>query len=106
MGWVAPLVPVADSAVDCGSVGSSTARWSHTASGLYHGVSSLVTFLWQPFCYGGMGSLLCGHCRWCSFYRTFLIVSEKFVLFVCLTCMHFLCAACPCVFVVYMPKGV
>ena len=29
------LVPVADSAVDCGSVGSSTARWSHVASGLY-----------------------------------------------------------------------
>ena len=25
MGWVAPLVPVADGAVDCDSVGSSTA---------------------------------------------------------------------------------
>ena len=28
MEWVAPLVAVADGAVDCGSVGSSTARWS------------------------------------------------------------------------------
>ena len=35
MGWVAPLVAVADGAVDCGSVESSTARWSHVASGLY-----------------------------------------------------------------------
>ena len=46
MGWVALLVPVADGAVDCGSVGDSTARWSHVASGLYHGVSSLGTLLW------------------------------------------------------------
>ena len=45
---MAPLVPVADGAVDCGSVGNSTARWSHVASGLYRGVSSLVTLLWQP----------------------------------------------------------
>ena len=45
VGWVAPLVPVTDRAVDCGSVGSSTARWSHVASGLYRGVSSLVTLL-------------------------------------------------------------
>ena len=74
MGWVAPLVPVADGAVDCGSVGSSTARWSHVASGLYRGDSSLVTLLWQPSCHGGMGSLFGGHCRRCSFYRTFLIV--------------------------------
>ena len=73
-GRVAPLVPVADGAVDCGSVGSSTARWSHVASGLYRGVSSLVTLLWQPSCHGAMGSLFGGHCRWCSFYRTFLIV--------------------------------
>ena len=35
MGWVAPLVAVADGAMDCGSVESSTARWSHVASGLY-----------------------------------------------------------------------
>ena len=68
MGWVAPLVPVADIAVDCGSVGSST------ASGLYRGVSSLVTLLLQPSCHGGMGSLFGGHYRRCSFYRTFLIV--------------------------------
>ena len=74
MGWVAPLVAVADGAVDCGSVESSTARWSHVASGLCRGVSSLVTLLWQPSCYGGMGSLFGGHCRRCSFYRTFLIV--------------------------------
>ena len=75
MGWVAPLVPVADGAVDCGSVGSSTTRWSHVASrGLYRGVSSLVTLLWQPSCHGGMGSLFGGHRRQCSFYRTFLIV--------------------------------
>ena len=58
MGWVAPLVPVADGAVDCGSVGGSTARWSHVASGLYRGVSSRGTLLWQPSCHGGMGSLL------------------------------------------------
>ena len=43
MGWVAPLVVVADGAMDCGSVGSSTARWSHVASGLYHGISSDFT---------------------------------------------------------------
>ena len=47
-------MPVADGAVDCGSVGSSTARWSHVANGLYRGVSSLVTLLWQPTCHGGM----------------------------------------------------
>ena len=35
VGWVPPLVAVADGAVDCGSVESSTARWSHVASGLY-----------------------------------------------------------------------
>ena len=45
-GWVAPLVPVADGAVDCGSVGGSTARWLHVASGLYRGVSSLGTLLY------------------------------------------------------------
>ena len=72
MGWVAPLVVVADGAMDCGSVGSSTARWSHVASGLYHGISSLVTLLWQPSCHGGMASLFGGHCRQCCFYRTFL----------------------------------
>ena len=72
MGWVALLVPVADGAVDCGSVGSSTARWAHVASGLYRGVSSLVTLLRQPSCHGAMGSLF--GWRRCSFYRTFLIV--------------------------------
>ena len=46
-GWVAHQVAVADDAVDCGSVGSSTARWSHVANGPYRGVSSLVTLLWQ-----------------------------------------------------------
>ena len=35
MGCVAPLVADVDRAVDCGSVGSSTARWSQVASGLY-----------------------------------------------------------------------
>ena len=35
MGWIALLVAVADGAVDCSSVESSTARWSHVASGLY-----------------------------------------------------------------------
>ena len=46
VGWVAPQVAAADGAVDCGSVGSSTARWSHVASGPYLGVSSLATLLW------------------------------------------------------------
>ena len=27
--------------------------WSHVASDLYRGVSSLVTLLWQPSCHGG-----------------------------------------------------
>ena len=57
MGCVAPLVAVADRAVDCSSVESSTPRWSHVASVLYIVVSSLVTLLWQPSCHGGMGSL-------------------------------------------------
>ena len=61
VGWVAPLVPVADGIVDCGSVGGSTARWSHVASDLYRGVSSLGTLLWQPSCHGRMGSLFGGH---------------------------------------------
>ena len=73
-GMGSPSSAIADGAVDCGSVGGSTARWLHVASGLYHGVSSLVTLLWQPSCHGGMGSLFGGHCRRCSFYRTFLIV--------------------------------
>ena len=73
MVWVAPLA-VANEAVDCGSVGSSTARWSHMASGQYRGVSSLMTLLWQSSCHGGMGNLFGGHCHRCSFYRTFLLV--------------------------------
>ena len=73
MVWVAPLA-VANEAVDCGSVGSSTARWSHVASGKYRGVSSLTTLLWQSSCHGGMGDLFGGHCHRCSFYRTFLLV--------------------------------
>ena len=58
-----PSSAIADSAVDCGSVGSSTARWSHVVIGLYRGVSGLVTLLWQPSCHGGMGSLfgMCTH---------------------------------------------
>ena len=96
-------MPVADGAVDCGSVGSSTARWSHVASGLYRGVSSLVTLLWQPSCHGGMGSLFGGHCRQCSFYRTFLIVLncficafDMYVLFMCCMSVCFSCVyTCP-----------
>ena len=58
--------------LDCDSVGSSTARWSHVASCLYHGVSSLVTMAailswWDGWPLGGP-------CRWCTFYRTFLLV--------------------------------
>ena len=68
--WVAPLVAVADGAVDCGSVGSSTARWS---------------LIWWslPTVQLLQNSL---HCF------------VNFVLFVCLTCMYFLCAVCPCVY--------
>ena len=77
VGWVAPLVAVADGAVDCGSVESSTARLSHVTSGLYIMVfqvsclyygSHLVMVGWH------MGSLFGGQCQWCNFYRTFLIV--------------------------------
>ena len=59
MRWVAPLVAVADGAVGCGSVESSTPRWSHACGkwSVYRGVSSLVTLLWPPSCHGGMGSL-------------------------------------------------
>ena len=91
VGWVAPLVTVADGAVDCDSIGSSTARWSHVASGPYRGVSSLATLLWQPSCHGGMCSLFGGHCRRCSFYRTLLIVLWT-LLCLCLTFMCSLCA--------------
>ena len=35
VGWVAPLVPVADSAVDCGSVGSSILLGGHTRQVVY-----------------------------------------------------------------------
>ena len=58
VGWVASLVAVPNSAVDCGSVGSSSARWSHVTSGPHRGVSSLSILLWQPFCHGGMGTFL------------------------------------------------
>ena len=51
MGWIAPLVAFADGAVDCGSVGSSSARWSYVVSG----VSSFATSVWQTSCHGGMG---------------------------------------------------
>ena len=73
------------------------------ASGLYRGVSSLVTLLWQPSCHGGMGlvviadgaastelsSLFCELCFICAFDMYF------HVLYVC---VFFLC--------VHMPKGV
>ena len=65
---------VPNEAVDCGSVGSFTARWSHMASGQYRGVSSLTTLLWQSSCHGGMTNLFGGHCHRCSFYRTSLLV--------------------------------
>ena len=91
VGWVAPLVIVADGAVDCDSIGSSTARWSHVASGPYGGVSSLATLLRQPSCHGAMGNLFDGHCRRCSFYRTLLIVLWT-LLCLCLTFMCSLCA--------------
>ena len=96
MGWVAPLVPVAEGAVDCASVGSSTARWSHVANGLCRGVSSLRTLLWQSSCHGGMGSLFGGHFRRCSFYTE---VSSLFceLCFICVFDGFFIC---PCVFLV------
>ena len=114
VGWVAPLVAVADGAVDCGSVESSTARLSHVASGLqlyivvfqvsclYYG-SHLVMVAWH------MGSLFGGHCQWCNFYKTFLIVLwTLFCELWCLTCMCFLRAVCLCVFsrVYTCPMGV
>ena len=60
MGWVAPLVAVANGAMDCGSFESSTARWSHMASGLYIVVYS--SDFTVAACHGGMGSLFSGHC--------------------------------------------
>ena len=90
MVWVAPLA-VANEAVDCGSVGSSTARWSHVASGQYCGVSSLTTLLWQSSCHGGMGNLFGGHCHRCSISELsslfcelrFTCVFDIYVLFMC-----------------------
>ena len=87
MGWVSPLVPVADGAVDCGSVGGSTARWSHVASGLYRDVSSLGTLLWQPSCHGGMGSVFRGHCHGATSTELFSLSCELFYLY--MTCMCF-----------------
>ena len=101
-GMGSPSSAIADSAVDCGSVGSSTDRRSHVAIGQYHGVSSLVTLLWQPSCHGGMGSLFGSHCRRCSIYRAFLI--GLWTWFVRLTwhctCWYVLFMCCMCVFLV------
>ena len=68
MGWVAPLVPL------------PTVLWTVAllealllgAIGLYRGVSSLVTLLWQPSCHGGMGSLfgMCTHKKNTQTYST------------------------------------
>ena len=95
-------MPVTDGAVDCGSVGSSTTRWSHMAShGLYHGVSSLMTLLWQPSCHGEMGSLFgvgaastelsslfCELCFICAF--------DMYVRFLCCMSVCFSCVyTCP-----------
>ena len=65
VGWVAPLVVVADGAMDCGSVGSSTARWSHVAS-----ASTELSFLF---------------CELCS-----ICVFDMYVLYVCvlILCVH------------------
>ena len=84
--WVAPLVVVADGAVDCGSVESSTARWSHVASGLCRGVSSLVTLLWQPSCHGGIGSLFWWSLPTVQLLQNFPHCFVNFV-YLCLTCM-------------------
>ena len=98
-GMDSPFSACHDHAVDCGSVGSSTARWSHVASGLYRGVSSLVTLLWQPSCHGGWVASL-----WSlptvQLLQNFPHCFVNFVLFVRLTCMCFLCAVCLCVFLV------
>ena len=79
MKWVAPLVAVADGAVDCGSVGSSTARWS---------------LIWWSL---PMVQLLQNspHC----FVNFVLFVFDMYVLFMCsMSVCFFLC--------VHMPKGV
>ena len=91
MVWVAPLA-VANEAVDCGSVGSSTARWSHVASGQYRGVSSLTTLLWESSCHGGMGNLFWWSLPLVQLLQNFppcfvnfvlLVVFDIYVLFMC-----------------------
>ena len=105
MVWVAPLA-VANEAVDCSSVGSSTARWSHVASGQYRGVSSLTTLLWQSSCHGGMGNLFGGHCHQCSFYRTFLLILwTSFYLCVWHLCAFYVLYVCVFFLCVHMPKA-
>ena len=98
MGWVAPLVPVTNGAVDYGSVGSSTTRWSHVAShGLYHGVSSLMTLLWQPSCHGEMGSLFgvgAASTELSSLFSELCFICA-FDMYMCV-----FCAVCLCVFLV------
>ena len=106
VGWVAPLVAVADGAVDCGSVESSTARWSHVASGLY-----IVVFQVSWLYYGshlvmegwvaslvviadGATSTELAHCLvnfvlWTLFYLCVWHVCAFYVLYVCVfSCMY------------------
>ena len=98
VGSLAPLVAVADGAVDCGSVESSTAPLVTRGKWSYRGVSSLVTLLWQRSYHGETGSLFGGHCQRCSFYRTFFIVLWTFLFCVWNVCAFYV--LCVCVFLV------
>ena len=89
MGWVAPLMAVADGTMDCESVvvcgvlldGHSwqvETAWS---------MQVFRTLLWRPPCHGGMGSLFGGHCRRYN-YRT---LSSDFSCQTVLFCVQFFC---------------
>ena len=87
--WVAPLVAVADGAVDCGSVESSTARWSHVACGLYVVVFSRLYYGSRLVMVGWIASLVviangATSTELSSLFCELCFVN--FVLFVCLTC--------------------
>ena len=88
VGWVAPLVPVAEGALDCDSVGSS---WE---------VVLIVVFYGSHLFMVGLGSRFGCHYQRCNllqnffFLKCFICAFDIYVLFMCFNvCVLFTCLA-------------